>query len=148
MVYGALPKISGPPPLPGTQTQGNGGYWGGTWVADPIYGRKAGGFDSSRYFGTPDEFSKLFWQSQEGMPFAYSRYISQEADPSSHYGGWLSDQYNLMKSGFVDASRTNKDLAWSDYIAGHAQDLATKYTQLPGWQQGKNPGVMSAGRRL
>lgn len=135
----------GTAPVP--STYGNGGTWGGTW-GGTIYGRKAGGFDANRYFGGANEFDKLFWQGAEGMPYAYSHYINQEADPASHYGGWLADQYNYMKAGFVDASRTNPELAWSDYIGSQAESNAQRYTQLPGWKQGINPGVMSAGRRL
>ena len=74
--------------------------------------------------------------------------MNQEAAPDSHYANWLSDQYNLSKAGFVDASRTNPNLAYTDYIANQAQNMAQRYTQLPGWAQGKNPGVLSAGRRL
>ena len=124
------------------------GEWGGMWAGPSIYGRNAGGFDASRYFGNANEFDKLFWQSKEGMPFAWQRYVGQEAAPDSHYNRWLQNQEGWATAGFVDASRSNPDLAWSDYIASQAQNLAQRYTSLPTWQQGQNPAAWFAGRRL
>lgn len=133
------------------------GEWGGFWGQGPqqIYGRTGPNFGNltqqeryQRYFGTPNEQDKLFWQEREGMPFAYARYMNQEARPDSHYGRWLEDQEGWMTANFVDASRQNPTLQWSQYLADQAENLARRYTELPGWQQGKNPASGWAGRRL
>ena len=126
------------------------GQWGGVWSGpvSPIYGRNAGGFDAGRYFGTPSETDQLFWQSSAGMPFAWQKFVGVEARPDTHYNQWLQRQEGLATSGFVDASRANPDLKWTDYIASQAQNLANRYTQLPTWQQGMNPASWYAGRRL
>lgn len=127
------------------------GNWGAYWSGDPvqnIYGRKQGGFDASRYFGTPNEFDKLFWQSKEGMPFAFQQFAGNEAAPDSYYNRWLQNREGELTAGFVDASRSNNTLAWHDYLASQAQGLAQRYTQLPGWQQGQNAPSTWAGRRL
>jgi hypothetical protein len=125
------------------------GGWGGTWGSTPnIYGRNAGGFDVNRYFGTPDTNSELFWQSKEGMPFAYSRAVNTEADPNSYYNRWLNSQEGRVNTDYVNASLQNPDLQYYQYVGNQMRNLANRYTQLPSWQQGQNAPAWFAGRRL
>lgn len=130
------------------------GGWGGTWGATPntygpnIYGRTSGGFDVNRYFGTPDTNSELFWQSKEGMPFAWNRAVNTEASPDSHYNRWLQSQEGKVNTDYVNASLQDPGLMYHQYVAGQMQNLANRYTQLASWQKGMNPAAWFAGRRL
>ena len=125
------------------------GGWGGTWGNTPnIYGRNAGGFDVQRYFGTPDTNAELFWQSREGMPFAYSRAVNTEAAPSSYYNRWLQSQQGNVNNDYVNASLQNPNLMYHQFVAGQMPALAQRYTQLPGWQKGEEAAPWFAGRRL
>jgi SRSO17 transposase len=126
------------------------GQWGGMWTGpvSPIYGRNQGGFDASRYFGALTPTDDLFYQSSAGMPFAYQQFANTEARPDSHYNRWLQNQEGWVTSNFVNASRANPDLKWTDYTVSQAPNLAQRYLALPTWQQGMNPAAWYAGRRL
>jgi hypothetical protein len=120
--------------------------WGGFWQSNPIYGRKAGGFDANRYFGTPNSFDEIYWQQNPDQ--AYRRAVGQESRDDTHYNAWLGREQGWALQRFADASRGNPALLVSDYLPQAMQQLAERYTRLPGWQQGKNPAAWWAGRRL
>lgn len=133
-----------------TAAAGGPARWGGVWSAptDARYWRGAGNYDYERYFGMPNERDRLFWQTPTGMPFAYSRAVDAAARPDSAYNRWLRQQEGWVTSQYVDLSRTDPDLEYWQAVAGLMPRLAERYTTLPGWQRGQNPGVVSAGRRL
>lgn len=115
-----------------------------------IYGR-TGGERFGSYFTNPagqtPSLDEGFWNTAEGMPLAWARYISQEANPNSHYGRWLADQFNRVKADYVNEQNFDISLRYPDYVDERARGLANEYNALPGWQQGKNPASWWAGRR-
>jgi hypothetical protein len=131
-----------------------GGAGGGTGGKPSSVGQQIPGAEKwvdplvQRYFGNATDFDKLFWQSKEGMPFAYAHFMGQEAAPGTDYERWLSNEEGRMTANFVDASRAKPDLQYIDFIASKAQELAQRYTQLPSWRQGMNTGPWFAGRQL
>lgn len=118
----------------------------------PHYGRigpdLGGGDLAQRYFGTPTGNSELFYQSADGMPFAWSRYAAGESNPDSFYRRWLDNQQDEVRSGFINQSVNDPYLQYTDYIAQQAPGLAQRYLALPGWQQGKGAPAGFAGRRM
>lgn len=147
--YYSMPSTPSTPPEP-TFSMGNGSPGGKPssvgqqipgaeqWV-DPLV---------QRYFGNPDPVQQLAWQSDTGMPLAWQKYMQGEARQGTDYEQYLGNQYARMKAEFGNASLQNHELAWTDFIASKAQELAERYTQLRGWEQGQNPGTWFAGRRL
>ena len=142
----------GTPPVPlvmrpdGTVGHGGGGSWGGTWQGPSIYGRNAGSFDVSRYFPRQGDYDELFWQQNPDM--AYQTAVGREARPDTHYNAWLAREQQGVLRGWTEAGLKNPGLLFTDYVPGALRDLATRYTQLPTWQQGQNPAAWFAGRRL
>jgi hypothetical protein len=127
-----------------------GGGWGTSASGVPIYGRRAGAFDANRYFGgspgIPGSVDEILFQ---GDPqFAYRTAVNSEADQGSDYYRWLAGRQQWVMDNYTNASRSNPNLLATDYIPQALQDLAQRYTQLSGWQQGKNPAAWFAGRRL
>ena len=127
------------------------GGWGGTWGSQPnIYGRNQGGFDAGRYFGNPTGlpagFSEIYWQQNPDLAFRHA--VRGEAAPDSHYGGWLAREQGRVLEDWAAQGLHNPSGLITDYLPGAMRNLATRYTQLPTWQQGQNPGSWWAGRRL
>lgn len=69
-------------------------------------------------------------------------------DSTSHMARWLGNFYDETKARADLASLNQPDLQYQDYFAAEMPKLVERYLNLPGWQQGKNPGVSSAGRYL
>lgn len=103
------------------------------------------------YFQTPGggqpRVDEGFWNSPEGMPLGYAHYIGQEADPNSHYGRWLADQYNRVQADFKYANSFDPAMRFGDYVDQRAKGLANEYLQLPGYLQGKGTPAWFPGRR-
>lgn len=115
-----------------------------------VYGRHLG---SGSYFqgagGQPlDTTQQLFYQTDAGRQAGYARFMSEEADPTSYYYRWLGNQQPRVEQDFRNASVADPNLQYTNYLDQQSKGLYDTYRNLPGWQQGMNPGVTWAGRRM
>jgi hypothetical protein len=111
----------------------------------PVYGRLPG---QGSYFPGLDTTQQLFYQTDEGAPLAYARFMAGEADPTSYYSRWLGNERARVENAYKNASLGDINLQRTDFYDRQARSLYETYRNLPGWQQGQNPGVLNAGRRL
>lgn len=124
-----------------------------TWQGQ-IYGRTGpnlGGDQASlarRYFGDLTGDQRNFYQSAEGMPYAWQKVAGQEAAPDSYYGRWLNTQEANVRGNFINASTADPNVQATDYYAQQMPGLAHRYLELPGWQQGKGQSVWYAGKQF
>jgi hypothetical protein len=115
-----------------------------------VYGRHLG---TGSYFqgagGQPlDTTQQLFYQTDAGRQAGYARFMSEEADPTSYYYRWLGNQQGRVEQDFRNASVADPNLQYTNYVDQQSKGLYDTYRNLPGWQQGMNPGVTWAGRRM
>jgi hypothetical protein len=115
-----------------------------------VYGRHLG---TGSYFqgagGQPlDTTQQLFYQTDAGRQAGYARFMGEEADPTSYYYRWLGNQQGRVEQDFRNASVADPNLQYTNYLDQQSRGLYDTYRNLPGWQQGQNPGVTWAGRRM